>query len=1650
MAGFDPWVIPPESRAKFDAQFRQMQPVGGFITGEQAKKLFLQSGLPAAVLAKVWSLADMDADGRINQHEFAVALHLIQMKLKGIELPAALPATLRSPNAFPTTNFAASFGPPLESVGSPVAQPLVSTVAPVPGPAFPVAPSPPTLAGTPHPAAPQMGMIPGVGVPPMGVGIPPKPAPPAAFVPPTAPTSPALTEWAVSQPSKLKYTQLFNSHDRSRSGFLGGGQARTILLQSGLPQPVLAQIWNLSDIDSDGRLTCEEFVLAMHLVECVKAGDALPAKLPLDLIPPSYRRKRSDSVQSSGGPVPELLGALPGELSVEDKNLATFEDKRRANFEKGQAELEKRRQALLESQRKEQQERERKEREEQEKRERIRQEQERRRQLELEKQLARQRELEQEKEEQRRKALEQREAARREMERQRQLEWEKQRMQELLSQKQREQENISRLKGHKKTLALQIEQVENKINEANQKLADTKKGVAEMKACIDEMRVERDTKMRELNETRLELKEIGDRMLLLNQEKLSHQGRLKTVSGTNNSYSLQMNSCGSKEISLNMLRSTLSNIEKEAELKQQDVDNNNAQLKELKDRLSDLVQQNEAMMREFTQKKQQVLALKKQKNSTTTLDAWNDHSEFASADSWPGESTQPASSVTSSTGLVKYRALYAFEARNADELSIMPGDIIMVQENQHGEPGWLGGELQGKTGWFPESYVEKVVTTPPVSGFPLDNGGTAAAVANAAETVHIVGTEMKMTLEGISEAPENGREPALDEVPVPDVLQPSENSCFTQLPRGAPSVDTTSPVPGEGQAAPQGLQAQALFPWRAKKENHLTFNKGDVIAVKEQQDMWWYGEFQGKVGWFPKSYVRLISGPMKTFNNNQVADSQEYGDVPPEPPSDFPVAAEEKYIALYAYQSQEPGDLSFNAGDVISVSKKEGEWWTGTLASQTGIFPSNYVRPYEPEVKEEEEKAASAAEEIPPSATSALPTNEELGLTGVEPARPETPQSDGKIKNSKLTKKPEIVSVIAPYKATGPEQLTLEKGQLIQVRKKTDSGWWEGELQVKGKKRQTGWFPATYVKVLGGSGANSSRNSPVPTAFGSSSRGEQVRALFPFIGQQEDELSFQKGDVLVVLSKDDASWWKGELAGRVGLFPANYVEPLDRPVDKCSTLQDILFSTSLTTREKKRQGHIYELISTEENYVKDLTLVKEVFYRPMKQSSLLSDAEVKLIFVNWPELIMSNTKMLKSFRVRQRMSESGVIEMIGDILCENLPYLNPYVRFCSCQVRSMAFIQQRSENDPRFKAFTREFCKNPRTRGMPFTSFLLKPMQRMTKYPLMIKKIREYTDESHPDRGYLDEALEKAEQLCGQINEAVKERENADHLEWAQAHIQCNGISEKLVFNSLTNILGSRKFLHSGSLTKVKSGKELIGFLFNDFLLLAQPTRDIGRVTNVFMSDKAMNATYKLYKQPLFLNTVLVEDCSDGGSPSDDTFQISVPDAPRSVFRAANANEKLLWVKKIKEAAHNYRNTEAKQMKVSVSRRPAVGQLKLVVVQACDLDLKDVQGPCDPYCEVSMACQEHKTHVEAGTSSPQWNSSMQFLVRDLRRDVLCLTVFNRELFSPNDFLGRTEIRVWDIAQETRQTPGPLTKHLRLYEVDQGEVVIRLDLHIFET
>ena len=71
----------------------------------------------------------------------------------------------------------------------------------------------------------------------------------------------------------------------------------------------------------------------------------------------------------------------------------------------------------------------------------------------------------------------------------------------------------------------------------------------------------------------------------------------------------------------------------------------------------------------------------------------------------------------------------------------------------------------------------------------------------------------------------------------------------------------------------------------------------------------------------------------------------------PEPNRQPESELQEYYVSSYRYQSDEPGDLNFNAGDIILVTKKDGEWWTGKINDTIGIFPSNYVQQLEPVIE---------------------------------------------------------------------------------------------------------------------------------------------------------------------------------------------------------------------------------------------------------------------------------------------------------------------------------------------------------------------------------------------------------------------------------------------------------------------------------------------------------------------------------------------------------------------------------------------------------------------------------------------------------------------------------------------------------------------------
>lgn len=75
-----------------------MNPIDGKISGAAAKSELIKSKLPNSVLSKVWKLSDVDADGFLDSDEFCLAMHLINVKLDGNELPNVLPDHLIPPS----------------------------------------------------------------------------------------------------------------------------------------------------------------------------------------------------------------------------------------------------------------------------------------------------------------------------------------------------------------------------------------------------------------------------------------------------------------------------------------------------------------------------------------------------------------------------------------------------------------------------------------------------------------------------------------------------------------------------------------------------------------------------------------------------------------------------------------------------------------------------------------------------------------------------------------------------------------------------------------------------------------------------------------------------------------------------------------------------------------------------------------------------------------------------------------------------------------------------------------------------------------------------------------------------------------------------------------------------------------------------------------------------------------------------------------------------------------------------------------------------------------------------------------------------------------------------------------------------------------
>ncbi|XP_012137200.1 uncharacterized protein LOC100884103 isoform X2 [Megachile rotundata] len=212
-------------------------------------------------------------------------------------------------------------------------------------------------------------------------------------------------------------------------------------------------------------------------------------------------------------------------------------------------------------------------------------------------------------------------------------------------------------------------------------------------------------------------------------------------------------------------------------------------------------------------------------------------------------------------------------------------------------------------------------------------------------------------------------------------------------------------------------------------------------------------------------------------------------------------------IVEYNYEAQEPDELTLKKGDIITeIEVLAGGWWEGTLRDKRGMFPDNFVKVLKP---------------VPSGTVGSTGSG---GSEGVNNNKSEdvTLRNDGSRRR--------FCKVLFDYEPCNKDELTLVPQDTIEFLGEVEDGWWRGRL--KGK---VGVFPSNFV------------SPPVyeePDKHKQQNKKELYKVLFPYKAANDDELTLNEGDIITLLSKDasDEGWWIGEINGRIGLFPDNFVE----------------------------------------------------------------------------------------------------------------------------------------------------------------------------------------------------------------------------------------------------------------------------------------------------------------------------------------------------------------------------------------------------------------------------------------------------------------------------------------------------------------------------
>ncbi|KAM4700439.1 rho guanine nucleotide exchange factor 17 [Discoglossus pictus] len=265
--------------------------------------------------------------------------------------------------------------------------------------------------------------------------------------------------------------------------------------------------------------------------------------------------------------------------------------------------------------------------------------------------------------------------------------------------------------------------------------------------------------------------------------------------------------------------------------------------------------------------------------------------------------------------------------------------------------------------------------------------------------------------------------------------------------------------------------------------------------------------------------------------------------------------------------------------------------------------------------------------------------------------------------------------------------------------------------------------------------------------------------------------------------------------------------------------------------------HVFlTLLDTEQSYVESLRTLMEGYMKPLKQpeNSVLCDPSlVDEIFDQIPELLEHHEQFLE--QVHHCVQNWQEIQTVGDILGQSFSkeiLVNIYSAYIDNFLNAKDAVRVAREARPAFLKFL-EQCTRENKEKQALSDLMIKPVQRIPRYELIVKDLLKHTPEDHPDYPCLLDAQRNVKQLAERINKGMRSAEEAERdsriLQEIESHIE--GMEDLQI--------PFRRFVRQEMVVEAKTvggKKERSLFLFTDLLICTTLKRKSGSLRRSSMS----------------------------------------------------------------------------------------------------------------------------------------------------------------------------------------------------------------------